>query len=83
MAVKGSKTKLKRTTSPQLVSKFKNRITKTQSQVNLVTAANKAKTIKPVMSNNNKRATWKDPVGATINRDKTGRIRYKKLKVKK
>lgn len=83
MAIRGSKTKLKSAPSPQSISKFKNRITKTQSQVNLVTAANKAKTIKPVMSNNNKKATWKDPAGATINRDKTGRIRYKKLKVKK
>lgn len=83
MAIKGSKTKLKRAPSPQSISKFKNKITKTQGQVNLVTAANKAKTIKPVMSNGNKRATWKDPAGASITRDKTGRIRYKKLKVKK
>ncbi len=83
MAIKGSKTKLKRLSSPQSMSKFKNKVTQTQSQVNLVTAANKAKTIKPVVSKAGKKYTWNDPKGASITRDKTGRIRYKKLKVKK
>lgn len=82
MAVRGSKTKLKRPTSPKSVSEFRNRITKTQSQVNLATAAAGSKTIKPVMSKNGKRATWKDPAGASITRDKQGKIRYKVLKPK-